>query len=495
MIIQPIKCRLVNFYVNAIALAIYHITNNLDKYALKHNVSLKLAEFYKKNNFDKTLYYYKKYLEINKNDIDTTIEFAQFLTDNDIVKLSQNVCKQALKRNPNYISLLLIMCQNYIKTKDFNKVIELSEKILSFNSNEQYARKFLCEAYKELNMKEELLNEAEKIELSQLSADTLVKLSRIYLREKELEKAIKARNLFFTPKYFKEFTQFPEYIYRYYQKIWRGEDLKNKTIFIFPYFYGGIGDYIMYNRFIPIIEKEAKSVILKVSENLYDFYKYNFPNCKIIKDDEQEFKGQYDYTFHNELFINFLKSLDKIPLSEGYFNVDPQLVEKFKETGLFETKKLKVGLFYHSTTKGFLEERSIETKEIIPILENNNCKFYALSDIEPNEETKQILEKYNVTIMSEYIKNVNDTAAIMKNLDLVISIDSLCIHLAGALGVKSFLMLNYDSEWRWFYDREKTPWYNSVTIYKQITKNNWADVVERVSCEIKKINNSEIVRV
>ena len=260
-IIQQIKYKLENFYFNTIALLIYYITDILEKYVLKHNLSLKLAELYRENNLERTLYYYKKHLEFNNNDINTIIEFAQFLTDNNMVKQSQNVCMCALKNNPNHISLLLITCQNFIKTEEYNKVIEQAEKILSLDYKEQYARKFLCEAYSRLEMKEELLNEAEKINnLSQLSANTLLQLSRIYLKEKEIKKGLYVRNLFFTPSNFQEFTSssFPEYIYKYYKKIWRGENLKNKTIFLFPFFYGGVGDYIMYARYISLFENKQK---------------------------------------------------------------------------------------------------------------------------------------------------------------------------------------------------------------------------------------------
>ena len=149
-IIQQIKYKLENFYFNTIALLIYYITDILEKYVLKHNLSLKLAELCRENNLERTLYYYKKHLEFNNNDINTIIEFAQFLTDNNMVKQSQNVCMCALKNNPNHISLLLITCQNFIKTEEYNKVIEQAEKILYLDYKEQYARKFLCEAYSRL---------------------------------------------------------------------------------------------------------------------------------------------------------------------------------------------------------------------------------------------------------------------------------------------------------------------------------------------------------
>ena len=86
--------------------------------------------------------------------------------------------------------------------------------------------------------------------------------------------------------------------------------------------------------------------------------------------------------------------------------------------------------------------------------------------------------------MSSYIKDYTDTAIFLKNIDILVTIDTSIAHLAGAMGIKTFLLLPYDSEWRWFTDEEKTPWYDSIKIFKQKEPNNWKDVIQRVKNEI-----------
>ena len=85
-----------------------------------------------------------------------------------------------------------------------------------------------------------------------------------------------------------------------------------------------------------------------------------------------------------------------------------------------------------------------------------------------------------------------DTAALLKNIDVLITIDSSIAHLAGAIGVKTILMLPYDTEWRWFNDTDTTPWYDSVKIFKQDINSSWCDVVSRIMDYLKEEYESKI---
>ena len=72
----------------------------------------------------------------------------------------------------------------------------------------------------------------------------------------------------------------------------------------------------------------------------------------------------------------------------------------------------------------------------------------------------------------------------MKNLDLMISVDSACIHLAGALRVKSLLLLPYCTDWRWFDNDKTTEWYDSVTIFKQVNHDDWSEVFNNILSQL-----------
>jgi len=73
-----------------------------------------------------------------------------------------------------------------------------------------------------------------------------------------------------------------------------------------------------------------------------------------------------------------------------------------------------------------------------------------------------------------------DTAAILENLDLVISSDTAIVHLAGALGIPCWVVLGVSPDWRWLLDREDSPWYPSLRLFRQIERGNWDEVFQRV---------------
>ena len=95
-------------------------------------------------------------------------------------------------------------------------------------------------------------------------------------------------------------------------------------------------------------------------------------------------------------------------------------------------------------------------------------------------------EKYPQLIdLKNELKTFDDTAAAMANVDLFISADTSCLHLAGAIGKKAFLLIPYCADWRWFGNTEKTEWYDSVEIFKQQDRKDWFIEADRIYERLK----------
>ena len=140
------------------------------------------------------------------------------------------------------------------------------------------------------------------------------------------------------------------------------------------------------------------------------------------------------------------------------------------------SKTKKIGLFWQGNKRVF-KNRSIPFDEIKKLL-SEPYKFYSFQ-IDNSEKHDNLIN------LSDYINDYSDTASLLKQIDLLITIDSSIAHMAGALGVKTFLLLPYTPEWRWYNDDKKTRWYDSITIFKQTKIGNWASVIERVKNAIK----------
>jgi ADP-heptose:LPS heptosyltransferase len=117
-----------------------------------------------------------------------------------------------------------------------------------------------------------------------------------------------------------------------------------------------------------------------------------------------------------------------------------------------------------------------------PIAEVSNI-FLIQKTLKPIE--KALLSEYkNIQFLGDQINDFSDTAAIIENMDLIISVDTSLIHLAGAMGKTCYLMLPWVPEWRWLNDRNDSPWYSSMQIFRQPDEDNWKAVINNIKNKI-----------
>ena len=153
------------------------------------------------------------------------------------------------------------------------------------------------------------------------------------------------------------------------------------------------------------------------------------------------------------------------------------LIKYFSNLDIFNNNNKKIGLFWQGNKKIF-KNRSISFDILSHILKLKNITWYSF---QYENGVENIEGLYN---LNNYIKNYDDTAALLYNIDLLITIDSSIAHMAGALGIKTLLLLPYTAEWRWFNDTKTTPWYNSIEIFRQTKINDWNSVINKVKEEL-----------
>jgi len=129
--------------------------------------------------------------------------------------------------------------------------------------------------------------------------------------------------------------------------------------------------------------------------------------------------------------------------------------------------------------------RSISFEKFNKLLQLKKFNFYKLSKTSKN--SSPISEENSSNIFDFGDKSLFEISEIIRDLDLVISVDTLINHLAGILGTNSILLLNYNNDWRWFDDKSKNHWYPSVKIIKQTSFNSWDEVFENLIIEVEKM--------
>ena len=113
-----------------------------------------------------------------------------------------------------------------------------------------------------------------------------------------------------------------------------------------------------------------------------------------------------------------------------------------------------------------------------------DCDFYSLQVGQPAEELAQIQSKIEIVDLGRHLRNFADTAAIIDQLDLVISVDTSVAHLAGAMGKQIWTLVPAKPDWRWQLKRTDSPWYPTMQLFRQIKLGQWSDVITRVKSEL-----------
>ncbi len=265
-----------------------------------------------------------------------------------------------------------------------------------------------------------------------------------------------------------------------YKNEWDGEKQPDKNICVFVKGGVGLGDIIMYSRYLKYLENNFKKIYFLCPKTFHTLFKRSFPYLEIL--DAKNPFYDYDYAI-TPMHILKLFDLDFnkfVPDTKGYLKADNNLVQKFK-TKYFNNDKIKIGINWHGNREGTRTffNRSIPIENLEPVFEKLKDKavFYSVQKDDSHVEC----QKYPFIVdLYDDINDFDDTAAIMKNLDLLISIDSSPVHLAGALGVKTYMVLPYANEWRWFVGDDKTIWYDTVEIFRQDKEGDWTSAVQKL---------------
>jgi ADP-heptose:LPS heptosyltransferase len=131
------------------------------------------------------------------------------------------------------------------------------------------------------------------------------------------------------------------------------------------------------------------------------------------------------------------------------------------------------------------DERCYPLAQLMPHLERDFHYFSLQTEISAADQ-QTLRENPEIRQLPPELQDFNGTAALCDHLDLVISIDTSVAHLNGALGNKTWVLLPFDSDWRWLIGRENSPWYPTVRLFRQKSRGDWNEVFERVAAELRR---------
>lgn len=267
---------------------------------------------------------------------------------------------------------------------------------------------------------------------------------------------------------------------------WLGDkNLENKTIFITKE--QGFGDYIQYCRYLTLFKSLGAKIILDTPRVLRPMINNMGIDYKHI-DDLKRLKFDYHCSIVSLPFV-FNTTLSTIPKQNPYLFTPKNNID-FWAKKLNKGKKLRIGLKWTGSPSNVRNEsRSTTLKELKPLF-NLPFEFHSL-EINYNEEDEDLLGKIiNLECHKKDILGFDNTAGLIENMDLIITVDTSISHLCGALGKPVWILLAFTPDFRWLLNSDYTPWYPTAKLYRQSQKNNWRDLLSNVVKDLKKFSSN-----
>lgn len=265
------------------------------------------------------------------------------------------------------------------------------------------------------------------------------------------------------------------------ERTWSGEeDITDRSIFVFDE--QGLGDALQMYRYLPLLATRAGRVFLEVPSPLSEIARTISPEIVVVPKGEAPPRCDYSCSVMS-LPRAFRTELDSVPQAVPYLSVPETAAEKWRWLRA-DDRQPRIGLAWSGNPEHTNDsERSMRFASLQPLL-SLPVTFVSLQREYRSYDLADLKQEPRVLDLSDRISDFSDTAAIIQNLDLVITVDTSVAHIAGALGAKLWLLLPSIPDFRWMFDRLDSPWYPTARIFRQSPKGNWAEVIERVRGEL-----------
>lgn len=262
------------------------------------------------------------------------------------------------------------------------------------------------------------------------------------------------------------------------QPRWHGEDIQGKTILVVGE--QGHGDNIQFVRFVHNLQQLGATVKLQVTQGLVPLLNRN--NFAAWVGTYADDPGLFDTWVPIMSIPGILGiTLDTLPNVQNYLNADSVAVRSWQEK-LGPKKRMRIGFNWSGRRDSWLNQhKSVPFEHMLAMIKDNPQYEWINLQVDAEAHEEQALAEAGVSRYPGSVQSFADTAALIMNLDVVVSVDTAITHLAGALGRPVWLMLNaYATDWRWLLGQDSSPWYISARLFRQPQRGDWTSVTKKI---------------
>jgi tetratricopeptide (TPR) repeat protein len=465
-----------------------------------------------KKEYDSAISYYKKALHLNPRKADAYYNLGLIFQDQAEFDEAIESYQQAIKLNPDFADAYYNLGLIFQDQAEADSAIANYRIFLQFNSKDADAYLNLGHAYQMKGQLEEAITCFQKaMQINTDLPDAYYNLGNAYKEKGQPEVAI--------PYYQKAIQRAPDFVDAHWnmalalllsgdfnqgwkkyewrwklenrhlpvfaQPLWNGSSIDGLTILI----HGeqGFGDIIQFVRYVPLVAERGAKVLLRCGGELVSLLQNIRGIDKVLSYSEQP--SDFDtYCPIATLPLLFGTTLDTIPAKIPYVGVSPSIIEKWEHRIQKDNSTLRIGLVWSGNPKNIiLKNKSFPLETFMPLGELHKIAFYSLQKGNASEQAKNPPKGITLLDYTDEINDFSDTAALIENLDLVISVDTAVAHLTGALGKPIWTLLPFSPAWRWLLHRDDSPWYPTMRLFRQPSPGDWESVIEHVRGELLKL--------
>ena len=279
--------------------------------------------------------------------------------------------------------------------------------------------------------------------------------------------------------------------------LWDGSSLDNKTILLHAE--QGLGDTFQFVRYAQILKQRyAVKIILASQDPLIHLLRL----CPYL----DQVVSLFERLPHHDVQVPLMSvpfilktRLDSVPTPIPYLYSDTNLTRDFKNK--LHGSAFKIGICWQGNSnysthflRTAVAAKSVQLQQFLPLLNLDNVMVYNLQKMTGEEQTDAIRNYKSFICFDKDFDGSHgrfmDTAAVMRNLDLMITVDTSIAHLAGGLGIPTWVLLPEPADWRWMINRTDTPWYPTMRLFRQPKTGDWESVIAEIVRELKKLMSS-----
>ena len=281
------------------------------------------------------------------------------------------------------------------------------------------------------------------------------------------------------------------YPHRFGIPLWDGSSFTGKRLFVHSE--QGFGDTLQFIRYLPMVKRLGGTVIFEAFGPLLEIMR-GFPGIdKLVEisPDRRHVENCDYYVPLMSLPMLFATDIPTIPTNIPYIFADPEKVGQWKNRT--NKKGYKIGIVWAGKSEHENDgNRSCAIEHFFTLAGIRGIELYGLQKGGAARQTETLGGMKRIINFDRELTDFSETAAAIDNLDLLISVDTALVHLAGAMGKPVWILLPHAPDWRWLLEREDSPWYPTMRLFRQPGRGDWGAVFDKVKDELEKLTNERM---